>query len=144
MVEQRQHAESRHPKETYEVCFPAEEEEEGGKKEYVEEYVEEEAAEEEKFAPKNNWVCQATGDVVCNDGYRQSKTHKFAVLSVTVPKNQTGEADIPIHMGFKEMLIPDKKQFMVTMKAYLPKCVAMVKKYANDGDGGDADDVKHF
>ena len=33
---------------------------------------------------------------------------------------------------------------MAIMKGYLPKCVAMVKKYGNDGDGGDADDVKHF
>ena len=103
MIEQHQHVDSKHPKDTFETCFPTEEEQ--TKKEYVEEVYEE--PEEEKFTPKNNWVCQATGDVVCNDGYRQAKTHKFAVLSVTVPKDQSGEADIPIHHGLKEMLITD-------------------------------------
>ena len=84
MIEQRQHADSKHPKSTFEICFPVEEEEATGST-YEEAKVEEAA--DEVFVPKNNWVCHATGDVVCNDGYRQSKTHKYAVLSVTVPKS---------------------------------------------------------
>merc|ERR1740117_1928187 len=89
MVEQHQHAESKHPKDSNDACFPEEEEEEAAG--YVqEEYVDEESkVEEESFAPANNWVCHQTGDVVCNDGFRQAKTHKFCVLSVSVPRGHT-------------------------------------------------------
>ena len=65
-------------------------------------------------------------------------------MTVNVPKNGTGEADIVNHMNLVKQDIADKKSFMAFIKAYLGKCVALVKKYANDGDGGDADDVKHF
>ena len=63
---------------------------------------------------------------------------------MTVPKAQAGAADIANHFNLVKVEAPTKKDFIAIMKAYLPKCVALVKKHANDGAGGDADDVKHF
>merc|ERR1711957_685247 len=94
MVEQRQHAESKHPKDSYDTCFPEEEEEEAAG------YVQ-----EETFAPANNWVCHQTGDVVCNDGFRQAKTHKFCVLSVSVPKGQA-EAAVANQFNLVKVEVP--------------------------------------
>jgi hypothetical protein len=76
---------------------------------------------------------------MCHDGYVQAKTHKYAVLSVTVPKDATGEGDIAATLKLKKMEFAAKKDFMAYIKAYLGRIVALLKK-----NGAEDDDVKHF
>ena len=96
--------------------------------------------EEEVFEVKNNWVCVFSGDKMCNDGYRQKKTHKFAVLAVNVPVGGTGQSDLPEFMGLKKKVFEKKADFMNAMKAYLQRISKLLKA---DKDK-DEDDVKHF
>ena len=136
MIESHQHVDSKHPKATYEECFPEEEEETTN----AYEAPEEEAVPEETYVANNKWVCVFTGDTVCNDGYRQAKSHKFTVLSVNVPKSATGDGDIPAAMKLKKVEYADKKAFMGFVKGYLGRIVAQIKKDADKEE----DDVKHF
>lgn len=56
MVDARKHVEGKHPKKTYEECFPEEEEDD-------------EDADDELPESKKGWKCAFTGDVMFSDGY---------------------------------------------------------------------------
>ena len=119
-VDARKHAESKHPKKTFEECFPS----------LGEQPEEEEQADDELPESKKGWACAFTNNVMFSDGYTMAPIFEGMVMEVKATEITIGGSiviNLVAHHGLKEVNL-DKAAFMAAIKAYLPRTVAWLNE----------------
>ena len=131
-VDAHKHAEGKHPKKTWEECFPdlceQEEEDEGD-------------VDDELPVNKKVWKCAFTGNVMFSDGYTMEPIYEGQVmevkaLDVTIGGNVV--VNLVAQHALKEVSM-DKAAFMAAIKEFLKRAVGHLKE-----NGKDADIIKAF
>lgn len=120
-VDAHKHADSKHPKKTFDECFPSL----GAQPE-----EEEEEPDDELPESKKGWACAFTNNVMFSDGYTMAPIFEGMVMEVKASEITIGGSivvNLVAHHGLKEVTL-DKAAFMGAIKAYLPRTVAWMNE----------------
>ena len=126
-IDARRHAENKHPKSTYEQCFPTLVEED--------EVEDDEPADDELPESTKKWKCIFNGNPMFSDGYRMEQLYEGTVMEVKAGLITMGGnivCNIVEQHKLKEVK-KDKKAFMGMIKAYLKRIVT----HLNENDQKD-------
>ena len=120
-IDARKHADGKHPKKTFEECFPS-----------LCEQDEEEEGDVDDELPENKSVmkCAFNGNVMFSDGYTQSTIFEGMVMEVKATDVTIGGSmtiNLVAQHGLKEINM-DKAGFMGKIKDYLKRVVGHMKE----------------